>query len=49
MRCTKCGVNNVENAEYCKNCGNNLNESASKDTTKKGHQNTLKKYSIQVI
>jgi hypothetical protein len=34
MRCTKCGVNNVENAQYCKNCGNKLSESASKDTTK---------------
>ena len=34
MRCTKCGVDNVKNAQYCKNCGNNFNESLSKDSKK---------------
>jgi len=34
MRCTKCGVDNDENAQYCKNCGNILSESASKNKTK---------------
>jgi len=30
MKCDKCGFDNVENAEYCQECGNKLNEYPSK-------------------
>jgi uncharacterized membrane protein YvbJ len=43
MRCTKYGVNNDEDANYCINCGNNLSEIASKDTTKKRIPKHIKK------
>lgn len=43
MRCTKCGVENEENAQYCKNCGNNLSESTSKNKTKNRVPKHIKK------
>ncbi len=47
-KCENCGEFNVESAHYCQNCGYNLNESKSKNTTKKEYRNTLKKYTTQV-
>ena len=43
MRCTNCGVENDENAQYCKNCGKGLNASTSMDTKKKGVPKHIKK------
>jgi uncharacterized membrane protein YvbJ len=34
MRCNECGVDNVENAQFCKNCGSKLSESTSKNKKK---------------
>lgn len=48
-KCENCGEFNIEPAQYCQNCGNNLNEEKSKNTTKKEYQNTLKKYTTPVI
>ena len=43
MKCENCGEFNVETAQYCQNCGHNLSESASKDTTKKRIPKHIKK------
>jgi uncharacterized membrane protein YvbJ len=43
MRCTYCGVDNLENAKYCKNCGNILKESALEDISKNMIQKQYKK------
>ncbi len=34
MRCKNCGVENADDREYCRYCGNGLNESSSMDLTK---------------
>jgi hypothetical protein len=34
MRCKNCGVENTDDREYCRYCGNGLNESSSMELTK---------------
>lgn len=43
MRCENCGVDNDEDAQYCKNCGKGLTASTSMYTKKKGVPKHIKK------
>lgn len=49
MRCKKCGVENTEDTEFCRNCGYELNESLSKDLTKKDVLKSFKKIYITFL
>jgi len=42
-KCENCGEFNIEPTQYCQNCSNNLNESTSKNTTKKRIPKHIKK------
>jgi hypothetical protein len=43
MRCKNCGVENEDDAEYCRYCSCGLNESSSSDSTRDKMQNQFKK------
>ena len=42
-KCENCGEFNIEPNQYCQNCGYNLNESTSKNNTKKRIPKHIKK------